>query len=136
MAILVFSRSADGDKQIAEHFKVEEFRCKDGTDPIFVDEALVELLEQVRTHFGRAVTVTSGYRTSSHNSRVGGSAKSQHLYGRAADIQVDGVEPETVAAYVETLLDGGGLGIYPVKPGRDAGWVHIDTRDGKSRWTL
>lgn len=40
-----------------------------------------------------------------------------------------------VAAYAETLLPNrGGIGRYPVKAGRPAGWVHIDTRAVKSRW--
>ena len=34
------------------------------------------------------MTITSGYRTASHNTKVGGSRSSQHLLGRAADIQV------------------------------------------------
>ena len=48
---------------------------------------------------------------------------------------MQGVAVETVAAYAETLLkDTGGIGRYPVKNGRPAGWVHIDTRAVKSRW--
>ena len=29
----------------------------------------------------------------------------------------------------------GGVGRYPVKAGRTKGWVHVDTRPNKSRWT-
>ena len=43
---------------------------------------------------------------------------------------------EQLAAYAETLLPGtGGIGRYPVKAGRAAGWVHVDVRPIKSRWT-
>ena len=65
-----------------------------------------------------------------------GAKSSQHLLGRAADIQVAGVSVEDVAAYAESLLPGwGGVGRYPVKAGRAKGWVHVDTRAKKSRWT-
>ena len=68
---------------------------------------------------------------------LGGAKSSQHLLGRAADIQVAGVSVEDVAAYAESLLPGwGGVGRYPVKAGRAKGWVHVDTRAKKSRWTL
>lgn len=44
---------------------------------------------------------------------------------------------EAVAAYAESLMpDWGGVGRYPVKSGRAKGWVHVDTRAKKSRWTL
>ena len=60
---------------------------------------------------------------------------SQHLYGKAADIQVQGVSVEMVYAYAEKLLgEGGGLGIYPPGLGRANGWVHVDVRKDKSRW--
>ena len=90
-----------------------------------------------RRSFPGPVTITSGYRTASHNTRVGGSRSSQHLLGRAADIQVQDTDPLAVAAYAESLMPGwGGVGRYPVKAGRAKGWVHVDTRPNKSRWTL
>ena len=52
------------------------------------------------------MTITSGYRTASHNTKVGGSRSSQHLLGRAADIQVQDTDPLAVAAYAESLMPG------------------------------
>ena len=132
-----YSLAKDGAKLLAPDFRVREFRCKDGSDEILVDEALVLLLQCIREHFGKAVTITSGYRTPAHNAKVGGSKSSQHLLGRAADIQVASTSVEDVAAYAESLMPGwGGVGRYPVKAGRATGWVHVDTRQNKSRWTL
>lgn len=138
MAIKQYSLKKDGAKQLSPAFRVREFRCRDGTDTILIDEGLVVLLQCIREHFGKPVHITSGYRTTEHNAAVGGSKSSQHLLGRAADFYVEGVPVATVAAYAETLLPGrGGIGRYPKDakhPKRMTGWVHIDTRTNKSRW--
>ena len=136
MAIKQYSLKKDGAKQLSPAFRVREFRCRDGTDTILIDEGLVVLLQCIREHFGKPVVITSGYRTAAHNKAVGGAPYSQHCYGRAADIRVAGVPVEQLAAYAETLLPGtGGIGRYPAKAGRAAGWVHVDVRSVKSRWT-
>ncbi len=132
-----YSLVRDGAKLLAPDFKVRELRCRDGTDTVMVDEALTVVLQCIREHFGKPVVITSGYRTAAHNAKVGGAKSSQHLLGRAADIRVQGVSVEDVAAYAESLMpDWGGVGRYPVKAGRATGWVHVDTRQNKSRWTL
>lgn len=135
MAIKQYSLMADGNRRLAPDFKVRELRCRDGTDTVMVDEALTVVLQCIREHFGKAVTITSGYRTAAHNAAVGGAKSSQHLLGRAADIRVQGVSVEDVASYAESLMpDWGGVGRYPVKAGRTTGWVHVDTRADKARW--
>ena len=130
-----YSLMADGNRRLAPDFQVRELRCRDGTDTVMVDEALTVVLQCIREHFGKAVVITSGYRTAAHNAKVGGAKSSQHLLGRAADIRVQGVSVEDVAAYAERLMpDWGGVGRYPIKAGRATGWVHVDTRADKARW--
>ena len=131
-----YSRAQNGTRKLSTNFAVQEFACKDGSDPVFVDSRLTALLQKIRDHFGRPVVITSGYRTAAHNKAVGGAMYSQHLYGRAADIRVQGVPVEELAAYAETCLPGtGGIGRYPAQSGRPVGWVHVDVRPNKSRWT-
>ena len=127
--VKVYSLKAEGSRQITEHFRVYEFACSDGSDVVFVSQALVEILENIRVHFGAAVTVTSGYRTVSYNATVENSSKtSQHCNGLAADIKVAGVSPDRVADYAEQLLGShGGVGRYGT-------FTHIDVRADKSRW--
>ena len=139
IAIKEYSMSRDSTRQLSPSFKVREFACK-GSDVVLLDEELVVLLQCIREHFGKPVHITSGYRTAAHNAAVGGSKSSQHLLGRAADFYVEDVDVATVAAYAETLLPGrGGIGRYPKDAKhstRKTGWVHIDTRANKSRWSM
>lgn len=124
----VCSMVGEGGKNLSAHFKAREFACADGSDAIFVAEELVSVLEKIRTHFNKAVVITSAYRTPSHNKTIGGTARSQHIYGLAADIVVRDTAPEAVADYAETLLKNkGGIGRYKT-------FTHIDVRNTKSRW--
>ena len=126
--VRVYSKAKDGNTKLSANFKVKEFACLDGTDTIFVSDELVKILQKVRNHFGASVIINSAYRTEAHNKKVGGSANSQHKYGMAADIRINGVSPKTIATYLNTLMpNSGGIGVY-------SSFVHIDVRSKKSRW--
>lgn len=128
VAAIAYSKAKDGNKMLSLNFKVREFACQDGTDPVFIAPELVQVLQKIRSHFRKPVTINSAYRTPGHNMKVGGTQYSQHLYGTAADIVVKGIDPKTVAAYAETLMPRkGGIGLY-------SNFVHIDVRAVKSRW--
>lgn len=128
MTIYAYSKAKDGNTKLSKNFKVSEFACSDCSDPIFIDSDLVNILQKIRTHFGKAVTITSAYRTPGKNKAVGGQTYSQHLYGKAADIKVKGIAPKTVAAYAEKLMPrSGGIGVYGT-------FCHIDVRKKRSRW--
>lgn len=126
--VKVYSKAKDGSIKLSKNFTVKEFACSDGTDTVFISLALVNLLQKIRGHFGKAVIINSAYRTEAHNKSIGGATYSQHKYGLAADIHINGVTPKEIAAYVETLLpSSGGIGIYK-------NFCHVDVRRVKSRW--
>ena len=126
--VKVYSLSTEGEVKLSEHFKVREFACKDGTDPVFVSESLVGILEAIRLHFDAPVHINSAYRTPQHNTKEGGVKTSQHTYGLAADIRVDGHTPAEVYAVADSMLgEHGGVGIYDT-------FVHVDVRAKKSRF--
>ena len=85
----------------------EEFRCRCGEYhapycdgfPAEPDQTLVELLDDIRAHFGRAAHRSSGLRCPQHNRDSKGVANSKHLYGKAMDFWVDGITGEAVRAY-------------------------------------
>lgn len=131
MAVKTYSKKADGAKLIAPNFQIKEFACKDGSDAILISDELVILLQAIRDHFGRAVVITSGYRTPAYNKKIGGATGSYHTKGMAADIVVSGANPCAVAYYAQFQLSGRGgveVGCYP-----SGGYVHVDVRPGKWR---
>ena len=126
--VKVYSKAKEGNVKLSKNFTVKEFACSDETDTVFISLALVNLLQKIRDHFGKAVIINSAYRTEAHNKSIGGATYSQHKYGLAADIHINGVTPKEIAAYVETLMpSSGGIGIYK-------SFVHVDVRRVKSRW--
>lgn len=128
--INAYSLKTDGGKKLSSNFQVKEFACKDGSDAVLVAPRLVMVLQSIRSHFGKAVTIHSGYRTPPYNTKVGGVEDSQHTYGTAADISVKNVGVDTVAAYARSIMpDWGGVGIY-----KSQGFVHVDVREARADW--
>ena len=127
--VKVYDMATEANRQLSTHFQLHEFACTDGSKPVFLSQALVDILEAIRVHFGRPVTITSGYRTVSYNAGLKNSSKkSQHCNGLAADIKVEGHTPKEVYDYACSLLgDHGGVGIYNT-------FVHVDVRATKSRF--
>lgn len=122
--------------KLTENFSLPEFASKDGS--AFPEEVkanlsiLAQQLEVLRSHFGKPITVTSGYRSSTHNQRIGGAKNSYHVKGMAADIKIVGVDPKILYNAIELLIKygkmkEGGLGLY-------SSWVHYDIRGKKIRW--
>lgn len=136
MSVVTYSMKTDWKKKVSENFSVYEFSCNDKSDTVLIDTDLVEVLQKIRDHFGKAVKINSAYRTPAYNITIGGSSKSQHCLGTAADIKITGVDPLKIALYVSSLPQfkgRGGIGYYSRANVRD-GFVHVDVRQTVSRW--
>lgn len=126
-------KSPSTSKPSSAHFKMEEFKCKDGTqvpaEYYGNCQKLMNMLEEIRTACGnRAITINSGYRTPSYNKKVGGASKSQHLYASAADIRVSGMSASEVYKICDKLVGSrGGVGKY-------SSFTHVDVRGNRARW--
>ncbi|MDX2228401.1 MAG: D-Ala-D-Ala carboxypeptidase family metallohydrolase [Leptolyngbyaceae cyanobacterium bins.349] len=83
--------------------------------------ALARELQKARNQIGRPFLINSWYRPPAINAAVGGVSNSQHLYGKAVDLQVDGYSGRSLANAV-MLWWNGGVGIYSNLP--DV--VHLD----------
>lgn len=114
--------------QLSTNFTSLEFDChgKGCCSSTKIDNKLINYLQKIRNHFGKAVSINSGYRCAKHNASVGGASRSNHMDGEAADIRINGVAPIEVARYAESIGILG-IGVYS--------WgVHIDTRTSKYFW--
>ena len=72
------------DFQLTRNFNLSEFEDP-STNQVKISAFLVERLQSLRNQVGPLV-ITSGYRTEKHNKKVGGHAKSAHMFGRAVDV--------------------------------------------------
>ena len=119
--------------KLSENFNSLEFDCHGSgcCSETIINPKLVEYVQKIRDHFGKSITVTSGYRCPVHNKRIGGATGSRHSKGDAADIVVSGVTPREVAKYAESIGIKG-IGLYETNA--DGHFTHIDTRDVKSFW--
>ena len=68
------------------NFRKEEFKCPCcGSYGKGIATTLLDTLQELRTKKGKAIAISSGYRCSKYNKRVGGDSNSAHLIGAAAD---------------------------------------------------
>lgn len=117
--------------KVTANFSLSELEFYDKIPVELVENSkfLLEQLQIIRDHFGRPITIISGYRSPSRNAAVGGKSKSVHMTGGAADIKVSGLSASFVYAEIEKLIKSGklyngGLGVYP-------DFVHYDIRSEK-----
>lgn len=80
----------------------------------------LNVLEPLREALERPIIISSGYRSPRLNKAIGGSARSQHCKGEAADIVVPGMDAKDVALKIVEL----GLPVDQLilEGGR---WVHV-----------
>lgn len=123
--------------KLSKNFSLAEFTKSQTAERKGIDntpntdhmEAAINLfdnvVQKVRDHFGPTV-INSGYRGPELNEAVGGSAKSQHCKGQAADIEVPGVPNGELAQWIVDNCDFDQVILEFYKPGiPDSGWVHV-----------
>ena len=128
--------------QLSKNFTLEELtrtskdslraiNIEQATDDLSVLQNLADvakkLLQPIRDFYGVPVTVTSGYRCKALNIAVGGSTTSQHSYGEAADIQIDGHSVDEIFADIKSgkVVDLGNVGQVIIEKVGGAKWIHI-----------
>jgi uncharacterized protein YcbK (DUF882 family) len=116
------------DIDIAPHFKLSEFACP-CCKRVMLHPLLLKKLVEFRAIIKKPVYITSGYRCSEYNQKVGGVKMSYHLLGLAADIQVEGESALDLLEYAE-IINFSGIGFYEKK-----NFLHLDVRPTKlARW--
>ena len=96
--------------------------------------ALVEhVLDPLRERYGYPIMVSSGYRCYRLNKAVGGSATSDHMTGRAADIYVTNAKDKAMLfSMIYYLLPFDQL-IWERGDDEAPAWIHVSYREGENR---
>lgn len=88
------------------------------------------VLEPIRAKYG-PIVISSGYRSKLLNHYIGGTLKSQHLEGKAVDIDMDGMGSVTnkqIFEYIKYNLE-----FDQLINEHDYSWVHVSYNAGKNR---
>jgi zinc D-Ala-D-Ala carboxypeptidase len=80
------------DWQRYPNFSESEFRCRCGCETIKLDATLLEVLQSVRSQYGKPMKITSGYRCEKHPIEARKVKPGAHNSGAAADVQCSGRE--------------------------------------------
>ena len=92
------------------------------------------VLQPVRDHFSRVVSVSSGYRSQELCLAIGSKITSQHAKGEAADFEIFGISNKELADYIHEELDYDQLILeYWKESDPNSGWVHCSYSENNNR---
>lgn len=105
-----------------KHFTLGEFACQHcGKVPM--DAAFLQMLDDLRDLFGKALTVSSGYRCPQHNAAVSSTGLTgPHTTGHAADFAVSHADALELVRFA-LVLGFTGIGVQQKGAGR---FIHVD----------
>lgn len=98
-------------------------------------ELAESVFQPIREHFGVPLAVSSGYRSEALNQRIGGSRSSQHMQGKAVDLDAHifgGVTNREVFDYIKDNLEFDQL-IFEFGTEQEPDWVHVSYNKGDNR---
>ena len=92
------------------------------------------ILQPVRDHFQRVVSVSSGYRSPELCTAIGSKTTSQHAKGQAADFEIYGLSNKELADWINESLEYDQLILeYWKEEDPNSGWVHCSFNDQGNR---
>ena len=123
--------------QLSKHFTLEEMTrsmvaSRKAIDNIpgageikNLENVCYEVLEPVRAHFDKPITISSGYRSEALCEAIGSKKTSQHAKGQAVDFEINGVPNIQVAYWLTNNVDFDQCILEFYKPDDgSAGWIH------------
>jgi len=128
-------------EKVSTNFRLSEYVnsvVQRGGQRAYVDAQLASHLQQIRSGLGRALVLSSGFRDPEHNRAVGGATFSRHIYGDAADVDVDQSQADANTRAQEIFNEARDVGVDFVLPLSETSvtvngqsrvsWVHVDDR--------
>jgi len=122
-----------------KYFTLEELTKSDTASRLGIDNTPTEevkrnlttlvdkVLDPLRTAWGAPIVVNSGYRSTALNDAVGGSKTSDHISGRAADIEATDRAPASNAKLF-ALIQSLNLPFDQLIDESGMSWVHVSYR--------
>ena len=78
--------------------------------------------------------ISSGYRSAELCIAIGSKPTSQHAEGKAADIEVIGVDNKVLAQWIKDNLEFDQMILEFYRDGEpDSGWIHVSWNSGENR---
>jgi len=98
----------------------------------------IKVFEPMRVHFDVPIHIASFFRSKKLNKALGGSTTSDHMKGRAIDVDADkynSIRNKHIFEYIRTVLDFDQLIAENVSDNKwnDIGWVHFSYRSTGNR---
>jgi uncharacterized protein YcbK (DUF882 family) len=91
----------------------------------------IKILDDLREHLGKSITLTSSFRNLAYNRSVGSPDGSMHVQFKAVDFKVAGTSPKEVFAVLDAWRKSkkivAAIGTY-------SNFNHIDTRGKNATW--
>ena len=92
------------------------------------------VLQPIRDHFSRVVSVSSGYRSPALCEAIGSKSTSQHARGEAADFEIFGISNKELADWIHFNVNYDQLILeYWKESDPNSGWVHCSYTEGNNR---
>jgi zinc D-Ala-D-Ala carboxypeptidase len=86
----------------------------------------INVLQPIRSEFDRPVIISSGFRSAELCIAIGSKPTSQHSEGKAADLEIPGVDNMELAMWIKNNLNFDQLILEFYKDGEpNSGWVHV-----------
>jgi hypothetical protein len=127
--------------RVSDHFRLSEFvgpTLQRGGTRAYVDAQMAQHMQFIRSGLGRALVLSSAFRSPEHNQSVGGATFSRHIYGDAVDVDVDQNRSDANIRAQEIFNEALDVGVDFVLPlietsvlvngVQQASWVHLDDR--------
>jgi len=137
--------------QISEHLTLAELirsesAKRNGISNMPTEEHIANLkllaehiFEPIRVNFRCPILISSGYRSKELNDKIGGAMTSQHSFGQAIDIDMDGtnygVDNQEIFYFIKDKLPFDQL-IWEFGNDKNPDWVHCSYSDRHRREVL
>ena len=94
----------------------------------------INVLQPIRSEFDKPVIISSGFRSAELCISIGSKPTSQHAEGKAADLEIPGVDNMELAMWIKNNLNFDQLILEFYKDGEpNSGWVHVSWNGNNNR---